>query len=497
MELAPVGGYLRISDADLSEIRKLIKERVMAREEAEERERKGVLKQREDILRLAERHGIGPERVVFYEDNNLSAFQRTVKRKDFERMVLDLKAGRIGGILCYDIDRGFRQPRDLERVIDIYETSKNPLLFDTLSGQNFDLATSDGRFSARLFVNIANKASEDTRRRIKRENKRKAAKGEFHGGTPAYGWDSSDRMKIDPKAAKALNDATDWFIAGDKMSTIQVRLQEAGIVSPNNGKPLSQQNVRKLLMRARNAGIRIYLGEPLRDEEGNYVMGDWPALMSVEKWEAVMATITKRQKPESRDNTTKYLLSGIARCARCGYKLRGIPVWDKKKGKLRSYAYVCEKRFADQCGKLSVSGGPTDELIRKLVWGSLQRSLAERGVKKAVAWGREEELTLVETDIRGLKAQWDKREIRAAIYATTLESLERERDSLRADRALFVTSAEQPIEKIVLESGWEGLSLERQRDVVRTVLVTAMIHPASSRGANFDPARIEPVFARS
>jgi DNA invertase Pin-like site-specific DNA recombinase len=494
MELLPVGGYLRISDADLTEIRRAVKLGLMTLEEAEERERKGVLKQREDILGLAERHGIVPERVVFYEDNNLSAFQRTVKRKDFERMVGDLKAKRLGGILGYDIDRIFRQPRDLERVIDVYETTKIPLVFDTLSGQNFDLTTADGRFSARLFVNIANKSSEDTSRRIKRENKRKAEHGEFHGGTPAYGWDPDDRKKVDPKAAKVLNDGADAFIAGDKMGTIQIRWQEAGVVSPNNGKPFSQQNVRKLLMRARNAGIRVYQGEPLKDDDGNYVMGDWPAIMTVEKWEAVMATIAKRQRKESRDTTTKYLLSGIARCGRCGYKLRGIPVWDKKRGKQRSYAYVCEKRFADQCGALSISGGPTDELVRKLVWGSLQRSLAARDVKKTVSWGRDNELTLVEKDIAELKAKWSKREIRAAIYATTLESLEQERDALRADKALFITSAEQPIEKAVLESGWTGLSLERQRDVVRTVLVTALMHPAKSRGARFDPSRIEPVF---
>src|SRR5690606_39867477 len=79
---------------------------------------------------------------------------------------------------------------------DLYEDAieKNRrLIFDGLSRQNFDLSTPDGRFSARLFVSIANKSSEDTKRRIKRETRRMAEKGEFHGGKPAFGWDQIGR----------------------------------------------------------------------------------------------------------------------------------------------------------------------------------------------------------------------------------------------------------------------------------------------------------------
>ncbi|MHB9864359.1 recombinase family protein [Streptomyces sp. YIM S03343] len=197
----PIAGYLRISDADLAEIRRAVRNGDITKEEGQERERKGVLKQRDDVTGLAARHGYSPDQVAWYEDNNLSAFSRTVKRKDFERLLKDLSKGRLDGILFYDIDRYTRQPRDLERTIDVYETSSRPLIFDGLSGQNFDLSTPDGRFSARLFVSIANKSSEDTKRRIQREAKRMAQKGEFHGGTPAFGWDREDRLNLDSSEA--------------------------------------------------------------------------------------------------------------------------------------------------------------------------------------------------------------------------------------------------------------------------------------------------------
>lgn len=489
----PIAGYLRISDADLAEIRRAVRNGDITKEEGEERERKGVLKQKDDVVSLAAKYGYTPDQIVWYEDNNLSAFSRTVRRKDFERLLKDLPKGHLDGILFYDIDRYTRQPRDLERTIDVYETANRPLIFDGLSGQNFDLSTPDGRFSARLFVSIANKSSEDTKRRIKRETKRMAEKGEFHGGTPAFGWDPKDRLKLDPVAADMIRRGTRWFIQGDRIPTILSRFADENLINPSTGKPFSREHFRRILMRCRNAGIIRYQGEPMRDKDGNYVMGDWPPIVTVEEWEALMAKIASRQKKTKPDITTKYLLSGIARCGRCGARMHGAPVWQKGQ-KTETYAYNCQKRKADECGRMQVTGPPVDEMVRQLVWGVVQRSMSGLEVQKEQTWAKQAELDRVEAEIKELQAKWERREIRASIYVTTLEDLESDRDTLKGERALFTAGVSTPIRTDVIERGWAGLSLERQREVVRQVLTAVLIHPAKSRGANFDASRIEPVF---
>jgi DNA invertase Pin-like site-specific DNA recombinase len=499
--LVPIAGYLRISDADLADIRRAVRLGELTKEEGAERERKGVLKQRDDIVELAARHGYAPDEIVWFEDNNLSAFSRTVKRKDFDRLQCGLARGDLDGVLFYDIDRYARQPRDLERTIDIYETSKRPLIFDGLSGQNFDLTTPDGRFSARLFVSIANKSSEDTRRRIERETRRMAQAGEFHGGTPAFGWDPGDRKKIDPTAADMIRRGTKWFIRGDRIPTALGRFAEEGLINPSTGRPFSREHWRRILMRARNAGIIVYRGQPLKGEDGEYVMGDWPPIVSVEEWEAVMAKVASRQKATKPDTTTKYLLSGIARCGRCGARMHGNPTWQKGK-RTDTYAYNCQKRAADECGAMQITGPPVDQMVRQLVWSVLERSLAGQAVKnekEKETWPRQAELDGTEAEIREVKEQWARREIRASIYASTLETLESDRDSLKAERALFNTSATAtaPLHAEVFQEGWDGLSLERQRLVVRSVLSAVLIHPAKSRGARFDPDRVEPAFRHS
>lgn len=491
-----IAGYLRISDADIAEIRRAVRNGEITKEEGQERERKGVLKQRDDVTALGAAHGYTPDQIQWYEDNNLSAFSRTVKRKDFERLLRDLPRGNLDGILFYDIDRYTRQPRDLERTIDHYEASDKPLIFDGLSGQNFDLSTSDGRFSARLFVSIANKSSEDTKRRIQRETKRMAEKGEFHGGTPAFGWDKDDRLKLDQVAADMIRRGTKWFIQGDRIPTILDRFAEENLINPNTGRPFSREHFRRILMRCRNAGILRYQGEPMKDAAGEYIMGDWPPIVTVVEWEALMAKIASRQKKTKPDTTTKYLLSGIARCGRCGSRMHGAPVWQKGV-KTDTYAYTCQKRKADECGRLAITGPPVDEMVRKVVWGVVEKSIAGLKVKKVADWDGQAKLDEVERDIRELQAKWDAREIRASIYVATLESLESDRDILKGQRALHTTTAQAPIQEEVIRKGWKGLSLERQREVVRSVLLAVMIHPAKSRGAKFDAARCEPVFATS
>ena len=108
-----------------------------------------------------------------YQDNDASAYQPKVERPDFERMLADLKAGVIQGIVVWDLDRLARRPVDLERIIDLYD--QKPLVFATVQG-DIDLSTPDGRTMARVLVAFANKASMDTARRVARKKLEKATK---------------------------------------------------------------------------------------------------------------------------------------------------------------------------------------------------------------------------------------------------------------------------------------------------------------------------------
>lgn len=125
-----------------------------------------------------------------YVDNDISAFKDVV-RPEFERLLADLEDGVIDGIVVYDLDRLARRPRDLERVIDVYDAALKAgrrLVFRTVHDA-IDLSSPDGITLARVMVAFANKASRDTARRVADKHHATALTGRPVSGTRPFGWD--------------------------------------------------------------------------------------------------------------------------------------------------------------------------------------------------------------------------------------------------------------------------------------------------------------------
>jgi DNA invertase Pin-like site-specific DNA recombinase len=481
-----------MSDADLAEIKHLVKIGVLTPEQAKERERKGVLKQKEDIIRL--RDSLYPGRpIVWYEDNNLSAFKRNVKRKDFERMVKDLAVPAIGGILAYDIDRVYRQPRDLERVIDCYDKPGCTLVFHTLSGQNFDLTNADGRFSARIMVSVANKSSEDMSRRLKREMERKALAGEAPGGVAPFGWNQDGTLNAEE--TKALDEMGDKILAGDSVTTVTDWLKEQGFVG-RSGKPYIRTTVYRMLINPRNAGLRVFRGEPLKGEDGNYVKGPWEkAPWTVDKWLAVKETIegrkqANRAKSGPPGNTVRSILSGILRCGECGTRMVAANSSQKYP------KYRCAKD-AGGCGNITISRPHAEDAIRGLVSDVLIEASAQKETEaEGPKWEKAEELATLEKEFEELHALWKADQIKTTSYILGREKLEAQIDQLRGERAVALARPVKAPSIETIKDGWDKLSIERQREVIMSVLTAVMVAKGKGkpRTGGIDHSRLTPIF---
>ena len=75
-----------------------------------------IERQRQDCEAIAQAKGWDVTEV--YADNSISASKKSVKRPEYERMIDDLHAGKFDAVICYDLDRLTRQPRQLEDWID-------------------------------------------------------------------------------------------------------------------------------------------------------------------------------------------------------------------------------------------------------------------------------------------------------------------------------------------------------------------------------------------
>lgn len=87
-----------------------------------------------------------------WSDNSISASDASKKRPGYDALVHAYEAGQFDALVCYDLDRLTRQPRQLEDWIDAAEGRGLALV--TLNGEA-DLTTDAGRLFARIKAAVA------------------------------------------------------------------------------------------------------------------------------------------------------------------------------------------------------------------------------------------------------------------------------------------------------------------------------------------------------
>lgn len=473
-----VGVYVRISDDS-------------------EGEAKGVARQRDDCCGLAAVRRWNVAKV--YEDNDFSAYQKRVVRPEFERMLGDLHLGVIKGVVVYNLDRFARQPRDLERAIDIFE-ERPDYVFATLEG-DVNLSTIDGRTLARVMVAFANKSSADTGRRVKRKQLELASEGKPHGGRQPYGW-QEDGLTVDPEAGREILAAHAAILNGSKISDIQKDWLIRGVAPTTRAgkrfrgaERLDHKTVRRVLTNPALAGIKVYRGEVVIGDDGAPVKAAWEALCSQERLAEVEEALASRRPTRERagTNALRYLLSGIARCGACNGPMRG-QIRRRSSGS-QYQVYCCDRSgYAKGCGKIARIGEPVDHMVTELVLADQRRAHLKAGNGD---WSniQEERLNSIIADITELRAAYTAKKVSMATLLDLLDPLERERNGL----ALIKRRAEREGRKTkVVEhtrETFEALPLERQRALILRSLRAVVIHPQGKGVAKFNPDLIEPIWA--
>ncbi|WP_369132017.1 recombinase family protein [Modestobacter sp. I12A-02662] len=282
----------------------------------------GVERQRQDCHELARRHGW--EIVGTYIDNDVSAYSGK-PRPQYADLMDAVRAAAVDVVLAWDPDRLHRSPAELESFIVAVERAGVDVV--TVQAGEWDLSTANGRLTARLLGSIARHESEHKSERVRRALEQNATAGRPHGRR-AYGWqrqrtpDGAVREVVVPEEAAVVRRIADALLAGESLRSVTAALNAEGIPSPA-GKPWGKNMVRALVLRERNAGLRVHQGEIVGD-------GAWDAILDRGRWEQLRAALSDPGRRTSTGTAAAHLLSGLAHCGVCGAALRvaqnrGIP----------------------------------------------------------------------------------------------------------------------------------------------------------------------------
>lgn len=455
-----------------------------------------------------------------YEDNDVSAF-KDVLRPAFERLLSDLADGTIDGIVVYDLDRLARRPKDLERVIEIYDHAARDgrtLYFRTVHDA-IDLASPDGITLARVMVAFANKASRDTGRRVAAKHRATALTGRPVSGTRPFGWDwtraevtladgrvlpsvtranSKGNQVVNAAEAAEIRRCADDLLLGCSINSVVRDLNERQIRT-SRGNPWNAATLKQLLLSPRLAGYRVHQGEILIDPKTkDFVKGQWDPILSLEKWSALEDLLLgdEHLAAERRSEAHReYFLSGLLRCSECSGPLHG-----NARNEMHFY-YACKARGGGAngkggCGKISVSGVAVDELISDLLQARMRTTVAEN--PDDTDWTGTANLESVKSKIKTTLEAFSQAEGEVAQQLIAqVRDLQEEADRLRLERNTWVR--EQGRKRRHLSVGpelWAELSVADRRTYARAELEAIYVRRATTRGNRFDPGRLVPIWRR-
>lgn len=445
----------------------------------------GLDRQEKDGRKVAEVRGW--EVAVVYRDEEASAYDARVTRDGFERMLADLAAGSIDGVVAYDLDRFVRQPSDLERAIRIYD-GRPGLVFATVQG-DLNLMSSDGRTMARVMVAFANKSSMDTSRRITRKHVELAGAGKPKGGPRGFGYEP-DGITIREGEAKLIRDAARRVLAGESPWSIADGWRAGGILSPT-GQPYRHKHLARVLRQPRIAGLRVYRGE---------VVGDatWPGILDRGTWEKVVATLDGRSQP-GVTYARSYLLSGFLRCGKCAAHtvLAANPCRGRR-------TYFCMKDRGG-CSGIRINADPTEDLMAAAVIGALTSPEMWAALDESAAEdvGRSnDDLTEVlacEEKLRQLNDDYDADRISRKTWLDAVQKVERRLEAaqgrLRTHQRTSTLAGLRGIDGDEMSKLWRDATLEQRRSLLAVVVDRVIVHPARSVGGHrLDDSRLEVIW---
>jgi DNA invertase Pin-like site-specific DNA recombinase len=263
-------------------------------------------------------------------EDGLSAWKKGVRRPGWERLLERVASGASAGIVVWHTDRLFRQPRDLEKLIDLADRG---FLVASAHGSR-DLADADDRFILRIEVAQAAKSSDDMSRRIKRRFRTYREKGVGHiGGPRRFGWPGRDLTwtpgpdKTDEdrpmvpdvlveRERRALREATDAVLSGISDAVIAREWNDEGLLT-STGETWVRLTVKSVLSRPTNAGLIESDGELVATMPGE-------PIVDPRKFDLLRTKYAARRKGRVAGEVGPgYVGTGILRCGEpdCGTRI--------------------------------------------------------------------------------------------------------------------------------------------------------------------------------
>ena len=232
-----------------------------------------------------------------YDDGGLSG--GTLERPALQRLLTEVRAGRIDIIVVYKVDRLTRSLLDFAKLVEAFDSAGTSFVSVT---QSFNTTTSMGRLTLNMLLSFAQFEREVTAERIRDKIAASKAKGMWMGGTPPLGYRPDGRsLAIVDEHAALVRDIYRGYLELGNVRLLADRLAREGRVSPTRatagGRPFGGGGFTRgqLYALLKNP---IYAGDVAH--RGQLYAGQHSAIIERETWNVVQERLAEHLVGERR-----------------------------------------------------------------------------------------------------------------------------------------------------------------------------------------------------
>jgi site-specific DNA recombinase len=266
-------------------------------------------------------------------------------RRQFTRMLGELKKGRASGVIIHKIDRSARNLKDWAQLGDLIDAGVDI----RFAHESIDLNSRGGRLSADIQAVVAADFIRNHRQVVRMGFEGRLKQGLYPLPAPrGYRDEGGGKPKtIDPHTGPLVRHAFDLYASGAHTFDTLRREMFARGLRTRAGKPLSLHGVSAMLSNP------FYVGAIRIARTGQIFEGTHEPLVAKVTFDRVQAVMSGRTAARIQSHAHGRMI----RCEACGYALVG----ERQKG--RTY-YRCHTKT---CGGTSLREDVIDEAVRKVL----------------------------------------------------------------------------------------------------------------------------------
>lgn len=333
------------------------------------------------------------------------------KRPEFERMIDDIKKGKINCIVVKDFSRLGRNFAETGNYLERVFPFMGVRFFSVNDAYDSNSATASEQLALRL-KNLANEMyAKDISKKLCSAMKTKREKGEYVGSYAPYGYlkdeKNPNQLVVDFQIAPIVVEIFELRAKGTGFATICRILNEKGYLSPgrlryergiitNNNKKGSELLWNKHVLKdiltnvvyighlaqGRSAQC-LYKGEAFHrtsPEEWDYAENKHKPIISMELWNKVQE-VNQRGQKSAKENYGKYAhlpkrinpYGSVLVCADCGRVLKYVRSYSRpnKDGEVKDYYnYKCPNNIElgeQACSKKNIRADELDQIVLAVI----------------------------------------------------------------------------------------------------------------------------------